>query len=217
MEQFLSTVTLPTDSQVTRTTASNQHAYIYAGFEGGKGANSKTYSTDMGVTLSSTAGPNQNIWGWKPALTLKDQNGNLIATPLVSGYAEVQYKNAYKMGSPVSMYWYYNTGSGTVKMKIIGTAYYATREAVGSETQLTTIMESNSTPAITSISKWKLLTTVTAANCKNYAVFSKVSLNGSPGTAIGSSYFPAAECTSGSSITRSTSGGYQVLTMNVNS
>ncbi len=165
-----SSVTLASAAQVSRSTGEN--AYTYSGFVAGSNG------ADMGLMFDSDVGPGGTETGWKPTMQINGSTSNSSFDP---SYNQVQSANAYKPGSQVILYAWYNY-SGKIRMKIDGTAICANLGCSDSnDTLLTTIMTSNTSYniAASSLNKWKVLSTVTGDNYgKNYAIFSSIKVDG---------------------------------------
>ncbi|MBA9086730.1 hypothetical protein FHR92_003210 [Fontibacillus solani] len=204
---YLSTsMTLPTLSQVS-TNLNTYTPYNYGGFEyTSTNANSiGSWVADMGLQLYNNLGPSSNQYGWKPVVILKQLTAistwTQYATAIDSVYNEGQYKNGYKVGTSPVMYFWYNY-NGKVRMKVDGTTICPTRTGEKLEdTHNITIIESSASWNISTISRWKILSTVVSSDNtgKNKAVFSSIKVDG---IAVDSSYF-GTEQTDQASVTRS--------------
>jgi hypothetical protein len=192
------TVTMPTDSQVTRDDTKVRVPYIYGGFEKDS-ANSNgvgAWSSDMGLMISNAIGPagNTTNWGWKPFVAIKKKISNTgnpdvdwqtYNKTYVAPNDQVWNRNAYKMGVDVAISWYYNYNS-QIRLVTKGIAYAATSGGTPlSDTYLINIMETTAAPGLTSINRWKLNATVVSPDKtgKNYANFKAVNLSGTALTA----------------------------------
>lgn len=170
-------------------------AFNYGGFEykspssGGIGS----WAADMGLELYTDLGPTNSNSGWKPVVILKKKNRvttqndsgwDQYSTPFSTDPAhnQVQNKNGYKPYTTPLIYWWYNY-NGKVRMKIDGIAISNTLGGYKLvDTRLVTIIESNASWNISTISRWKLLSTVVSNNNtgKNRTTFSNLQLNGNP-------------------------------------
>lgn len=204
---YLSTsMTLPTLSQVS-TNLNTYTPYNYGGFEyTSTNANSiGSWAADMGLQLYDNLGPLSNQYGWKPVVILKQLTAistwTQYATAIDSFYKEGQYKNGYKVGTSPVMYFWYNY-NGKVRMKVDGITICPTRTGERLEdTHNITIIESSASWNISTISRWKILSTVVSSDNtgKNKAVFSSIKVDG---IAVDSSYYGTAQ-TDQASVTRS--------------
>ncbi|SDG08451.1 protein of unknown function, YrpD [Fontibacillus panacisegetis] len=204
---YLSTsMTLPTLSQVS-TNLSTYTPYNYGGFEyTSTNANSiGSWVADMGLQLYNNLGPYSDQYGWKPVVILKQLTAistwTQYATAIDSVYKEGQYKNGYKVGTSPVMYFWYNY-NGKVRMKVDGTTICPTRTGEKLEdTHNITIIESSASWNISTISRWKILSTVVSSDNtgKNRAVFSSIKVDG---IAVDSSNYGNAQ-TDQASVTKS--------------
>ncbi len=137
------TIKLPSTATVT-----TGDAYIYGGFVG------STTQSDIGMMYSKT----YNVW--KPYMKVGSAMGSFL-----SGYDQVQNLNGYLPGQSITANLYNNYNStGRSRMKLQGYAKYATSSGTGSNTYLTTIMETST--IVSSPTKTKLLATI-AENSDN--------------------------------------------------
>ncbi|UQZ35398.1 hypothetical protein C2I18_18850 [Paenibacillus sp. PK3_47] len=183
------------DSSIVSLDRPNHIAFNYGGFEytttvaDGIGS----WAADMGVELYNNLGPSSTSYGWKPVIILKKKNRPYVSETNTGwdqyqsatfdpNYKEVQSKNGYKPGTAPLMYFWYNY-NGKVRIKIDGTSICPTLGGYTlKDTPNITIMESNASWNIASISRWKLLSTVWSLNDtgKNKTTFSNIKVDGTP-------------------------------------
>ncbi|MBP2113411.1 YrpD family protein [Paenibacillus silagei] len=167
------TLKLPVDSMVAPKTA----AYNYIGYSAG------IDEADLGTVYTTTAGPSGSEKGWRVAANVK-HNGVKVAMNGVSPYNQMYNKNAFLSNSSVTMSsWYNYNGTGHARIKVEGTATCADNACtISTDSPLTSIFESGviGSNGISSISKWKILSTVVSSDNtgKNYAVYSGIKING---------------------------------------
>ncbi|MDF9411630.1 hypothetical protein E1B06_07820 [Brevibacillus laterosporus] len=183
---YLSTkLTLPQDSMVDKKVA----AYNYGGFfylantSGAIGS----WVADMGLSYYTNVGQSQTETGWKPIIIVKQKTSATAWTAYKSdifdpNYKEGQYRNAYKSGSDVNLYLWYNY-NGKVRLKLDGTTICSERTCTTpGDTKTITIIESADKLNIPQISNWKLLSTVVSNDNtgKNRAIYSNIKVDGTP-------------------------------------
>lgn len=183
------------DSNIVSLDRPNHIAFNYGGFEytttvtDGIGS----WAADMGVELYNNLGPSATSYGWKPVIILKKKNRPYVSETNTGwdqyqsatfdpSYNQVQTKNGYKPGTAPLMYFWYNY-NGKVRIKIDGTSICPTLGGYSlQDTPNITIMESNASWNIASISRWKLLSTVWSKTDtgKNRTTFSNIKVDGTP-------------------------------------
>ncbi|QUL55678.1 hypothetical protein KDC22_03645 [Paenibacillus tritici] len=179
------TLKLPVDSLVAPKIA----AYNYIGYSAGSD------EADLGTVYTATAGPSGSEKGWRVAANVK-HNGATVAMNGVSPYNQMYNKNAFLSNSSVTMSsWYNYNGTGHARIKVEGTATCSDNACtISTDSHLISIFESGviGTNGISSITKWKILSTVVSSDNtgKNYAVYSGIKINGA---AVSSSSFGVPE------------------------
>ncbi len=187
------TMQLPTDSQISKDVENHIH-YNYGGFEYSSGASGGvgSWATDAGVMFSKSLGPGGRYTGWKPILTVKKKTTSsswtTYAPAFLQGYNQVQYRNGFKPGtSPIMYVWFNNNGK--IRLKIEGITICANSSGTTlKDTYNIAIYETKSKTNISSIHRWKLLSSVVSPNNtgKNKAVFSNIKIGGA---VVSNSYF----------------------------